>query len=648
MKKRLLNNIKASFALLLLMMPLLSSAVMAQTQADEDPEQVMTEAYGLYLNGQIAEGIRTFQDVAERYRGTEAGYKALNFLVSHTDDEQTRVYLQQIVSGFPNTIYETKARADLLAYDFDRDHNKTAFLQGCDEMAQELGGPTLGEIVTSWESPDLSAQIRILGADRQQRLLKVYSYMGNMVGSQFQDIPGDVADHQAKTKILYFLHRTFTPLGIGYDGLLPIYRNLPADIGNSLPSHPLFVDPIVLFKSPSPNSTTGARPMITAELTTGDFTKQDVSLQNLSATLDGQDVKKLLDFQVNFGEPQIGEIFVTTDLSFQPTTPLTSGRHQFVLEVPVEKYPGEGPGKTVATLDFFVQETSENTSLAASQDSILTQKIPHRNEGANPVLTLEKVQGKATRTAVAFDLGQVNLSGLTKATLRLTVDPSQHVDGWGNGETVSVSPLTTPWSEGNGKSFGLTTATSGSGAGVTWFSAVDTDISNDFANSSSSWNGGSTAPGTAASVTITNHYTGTVDFDVTQDLLNGQGQNGWLVFKNQENKGSKVSFYSKEGANASGNQELAPTLILEYGSPSAQSSANGLESLLAGLGLRSELSPDFSPPESELPSLRERLRNSPATAWAIETVAVSAIGPNPAGKLAIRTAYHLWLEHSLV
>jgi hypothetical protein len=79
-------------------------------------------------------------------------------------------------------------------------------------------------------------------------------------------------------------------------------------------------------------------------------------------------------------------------------------------------------------------------------------------------------------------------------------------------------------------------------------------------------------------VTVHNHQTGELRFDVTQDVLNG-ATHGWLLRKDAENKGSKISFYSREGGGAN----LGPRLILEYGNPTALSEGRQLYAGVADL-----------------------------------------------------------------
>ena len=310
----------------------------------------------------------------------------------------------------------------------------------------------------------------------------------------------------------------------------------------------------------------------------------------------------------------------------------------------------------ITVLDSFLERSEvfnypfsimsqETLEMGPKADSTLQHRNPHQNEGISPYLTLEKIQGKATRSAVAFDLSDVNLTGLTSATLRLTVDPSQGVNGWGNGDTISALPLSTGWVEGNGQSFGLKKKdqVAGSGSGVTWFSPVDSDISNDYANSTVQWNGGTTGTPTSPLIVMQNHYTGTVDFDVTNDLLNGQGQNGWLLKKDQENRGSKVTFYSREGAAAAGNTDLAPTLILNYGNSTASTNSPG-SALLARMGWNSgTLNLKPTNPSSELKNLRQALKDSSTAAFVGDQLLQNATRSNPPLHIATAIAYRVWL-----
>ena len=75
---------------------------------------------------------------------------------------------------------------------------------------------------------------------------------------------------------------------------------------------------------------------------------------------------------------------------------------------------------------------------------------------------------------------------------------------------------------------------------------------------------GTFAPATAAGIVHVNGLLGPISWDVTSDVLAG-AQYGWIVKKTREDLSGRVHYYSREGALAAGNMNLAPRLILEYG-----------------------------------------------------------------------------------
>ncbi len=75
------------------------------------------------------------------------------------------------------------------------------------------------------------------------------------------------------------------------------------------------------------------------------------------------------------------------------------------------------------------------------------------------------------------------------------------------------------------------------------------------------WNGGTFGDATGAPVAHFNGLTGDVEWDVTADVLDGK--TAWLIKKVKEGSNGDVRYYSKEGAEAAGNEDLAPRLILE-------------------------------------------------------------------------------------
>jgi hypothetical protein len=118
------------------------------------------------------------------------------------------------------------------------------------------------------------------------------------------------------------------------------------------------------------------------------------------------------------------------------------------------------------------------------------------------------------------------------------------------------------FTEGNGKVLAVAPGerTHGTGAGVTWSCATDTNIANPRANCLPKWKGGTFGSATD-SVLHTDSTTGEVSFDVTSDFL--AGRSAWLVKKALELTPGGVNYYSREGAAAAGHPEFAPKLMLE-------------------------------------------------------------------------------------
>lgn len=196
------------------------------------------------------------------------------------------------------------------------------------------------------------------------------------------------------------------------------------------------------------------------------------------------------------------------------------------------------------------------------KDSIMVKKEKNQNEGANPYLQVGDADGALS--VVEFDLSQISLQQLKKATLLLSVTPSSPPKNWGRGGRIDVQKMRTDFVEGNGKNLGLASedATLGTGEGITWNCAIDSDISNTSKECKERWKGGDKAPAppTAPSFLMLNGYLGQASWNVTRDVRTGG--TSWLIGKREEGKGGIARFFSKEGASDQGN--LMPQLVLEY------------------------------------------------------------------------------------
>jgi hypothetical protein len=203
-------------------------------------------------------------------------------------------------------------------------------------------------------------------------------------------------------------------------------------------------------------------------------------------------------------------------------------------------------------------------TLSAVKDSFLRSGAADRNEGANPGLRLQ-ASGR-NRVVVGFDPGAIEDfladNTLTTATLVLTI--ADNADNWGrsNDRTVDAHPLGVDFAEGDGQNAGVpgSQSTRGNGPGVTWNCATDAEIANQATDCDPEWDGGDFGA-VADSVVHLNGLSDEVSWVVTLDVE--AGASAWLLKKTNEGQPGRVSYHSKESAEAAGDPDLAPRLIFE-------------------------------------------------------------------------------------
>ena len=529
-------------------------------------------------------------------------------------ESESQAEYQIIVQKFPNTKYWFKARAALS--DSEEDF---------DSLMIEAGGVARADIRSGLIKKIPPNQIPL---QFRQSLQGAYELMGDTT--------------QERSRFLQFVRLSFPSTSSTIWDLRHIYHphEITDDTLDTIPPSIEILHPLEgVTVSPSDAS-------LKCVMNDGDLTGRQIDLSNSTIELDGQTVFKDCAFDSELS-PE-GPIFELITVTYTPPVPLSLGTHTY--RVIAKEVGGEKQTERLIHFTVGTPPPPPPISLNPIMDTIIYERGSHVNEGANALLTLEKIQGKTSRSVVAFDLSTVDLNTVSRATLVLTVDPNQPVNGWGNGRTVSAQALNSPWLEGNGKSLGLKKKdqVTGSGTGATWFSPSDEDISNDSANSAFHWNGAETSasPPTSPAVQIVNFQSGEVTFDVTADVLNG-AEHGWLILKDQENVGSKVSFYSREGAAAAGNPDLAPRLLLEYGQVASISSEAQSETLLSRIGfgaIGTKLRPVSG---REVRSVKQLLQENRVAALAVEQLVSQATLTNPVANWSTRLAYRSWVWESI-
>jgi hypothetical protein len=240
-------------------------------------------------------------------------------------------------------------------------------------------------------------------------------------------------------------------------------------------------------------------------------------------------------------------------------------------DVPATDLDGEarvvdGDSDGVAVVDMGAWERPRGTiHRTADADSMLTPGSKNLNEGGHPLLVVD-----THRTVVGFSLAGLSAAGISRVTLRLTL--AETASGWGPaGRDVSVHRLAVPFAEGDGKWLDLssTVRDRGNGPGVTWSCATDSEIGNGAANCATQWNGGAAAAGPVLATALhTNGQTGTVEWDVTGDVVRALSEGApsvqWLLRRAVESQTGRAAYHSAEGAAALGDADLAPTMTIEF------------------------------------------------------------------------------------
>lgn len=198
------------------------------------------------------------------------------------------------------------------------------------------------------------------------------------------------------------------------------------------------------------------------------------------------------------------------------------------------------------------------TTLTPSADSFIQHNGQNQNEGASPFLELSVV-GKE-RALIQFNESQIQAAIGTDPnyTAALQVTIISNNNKWSTGRPIDVHRMAQAWAEGNGSV--NYNGYRGTGSGVTWDCATDSNIANNSTNCTGSTAWDMIDPGSwpfvstpTATSTITNNQSGNVSFNVTSDVqafLNGTTNNGWIIRKDDESQDGDIQFGSKESSNS--------------------------------------------------------------------------------------------------
>jgi hypothetical protein len=263
--------------------------------------------------------------------------------------------------------------------------------------------------------------------------------------------------------------------------------------------------------------------------------------------------------------------------------------------------------------------TDSTLDLTAEKDGVLTEALPAEDGADDPALVVAGAEAAeaatedglaavlgggagAVRSVVAFDDAAVDsfIAGgaFSRATLELTVLDAQD----GEAHLVDAHPLLQDFADPDEDAAGgdapLVATAAGGGPkvvrrvlgsvdrrvpvldrspgggvggggpdpeqqGVTWACAYELDPSDDVIECSVKWAtpGGDYGAATAAPATAGGDPGTVVAWDVTADVQAGITR--WLLRNRDESDPSSAAFHSQEGAEAAGDEDLAPRLVLE-------------------------------------------------------------------------------------
>ncbi|MEW6282063.1 MAG: hypothetical protein AB1758_25890 [Candidatus Eremiobacterota bacterium] len=314
------------------------------------PTQEFREAFRLVDGLQFAEAVRRFRKIAAENPGTTLGAECLFYAAGCNESEaDRRAIYHEIIAGYPGSKFEVQARVCLIEMDIPGGGEPR--LLAYDQLARSYGAPPLDGILRWGDRTRLVRQFRTLHTEFQSGLIPVYRGMLNMLELDLRRL-------EDALRVALFNREAFAFDSIEGSKAVGRVESLVSEIAQG--GHVMYqaaprVDPQVTIRAPRPGHRTGPRPKIRVEIAVGDYRVPQVNLGALEWTLDGQDLKPVMEVRSKIDRSlRLDRPFEQLRLTARPAQRLSGGTHTVSLVVPTAGYQGEGPGIARLNWTFVV------------------------------------------------------------------------------------------------------------------------------------------------------------------------------------------------------------------------------------------------------------------------------------------------------
>ncbi len=309
------------------------------------PTPQYLEAEGLLERiGSRQAGVEKLLVIARANPGTTLGATCLFKAAHYVDSRATAKSLYAEISrNYPGTAFDVHARDFLYTVDHSMDEGPVA-LQGIEQLLRSLRVPVLPDIL---RSPTQSLQ-------HLRRLDPSFVEAVGYLYETYAKVLVDVGRYDEAIKFATFGRSLFPDNGLGVKFQYHVQAAFKRKY--KLPQYISTLAPVYLKLQVSEQQRICSRPLIRGDVYTGDYQAKPVDWQDSIVTLDGVNIKAKLNLVFSYPKkPKLGKVFEVVQFIYQPSVPLTPGRHVLYLKL-MTSSKTEGP-VAEQTRTFYVDRS---------------------------------------------------------------------------------------------------------------------------------------------------------------------------------------------------------------------------------------------------------------------------------------------------